>query len=539
MTADLPLLLYLAPLVGALFLGLAWWAKRRRVEAALAWSPDLGLAARRAGRLGSWILGGVTVLGAIGVAGPRWGAANLETESRSLNLVIAVDISRSMLAEDVQPNRLLRALREARRLVQDARGDRLALLAFSGRSYILTPLTLDDGAVSLQLDALDPEIASEGGTELGAVLAQGGQLLAAASEGGARAMVLFTDGEAHDSLARVLAAARTLRSAGVTLVVAAEGGVTPMRIPLRDPSGALIEYQTEPGGGQVLTQRRDDILRAVTDAAEGMLVPADLPDQAGAIWKTVAGFERETARSRRTEDSVPRAWIFGLAAGLLLLIHSLTRRGAALAGLAALLLLPPGATAQRSPSADRLLRSGDSLRAAEAFIRDARLGFAVDTNWYNAGTVALASGKLDAARDGLTAALSSFDPDVRFRTLYNLGLAGLRAARTDSARREALEREAGERFREALLLAPNSFAAKWNLELVSRRRPPPPSRSGGGSSPRPQGSGPREPPPPATAGLSRAEAEQILSSVERAERSVRSDQLRRRRVAHSATVKDW
>src|SRR2546426_12668623 len=74
---------------------------------------------------------------------PRWGEEKIVAETRGLSLVLAVDISRSMLAEDVSPSRLARALREARRLVQDLDGDRLGLVAFAGSSYILSPLSGD------------------------------------------------------------------------------------------------------------------------------------------------------------------------------------------------------------------------------------------------------------------------------------------------------------------------------------------------------------------------------------------------------------
>ena len=87
--------------------------------------------------------------------------------------MFAVDISRSMLAEDTRPSRLQRAVREARRLVQDLGQDRLGLIAFAGESYILTPLTLDGGAITLFLDALDPDMASQGGTGLASALLQG------------------------------------------------------------------------------------------------------------------------------------------------------------------------------------------------------------------------------------------------------------------------------------------------------------------------------------------------------------------------------
>lgn len=540
MSFDTPLLLYAAPVV-ALALGLlAGLARRRRIRAATLWSEALGLLARSRARFGVALMGAIGLLTAVGVAGPRWGSVDTGIESRALNVVLAVDISRSMLAEDVAPNRLGRAVREARRLLEEARGDRVALLAFSGRSYILTPLTLDDGAVRLQLDALDPDIASEGGTDLASVLRQGVELLGAASEGGARALVLFTDGEAHDSLGGILEAAQALRRAGATLIVVGEGGVAPVRIPIRDERGALLEYKVDAQGAQVFTERRDDVLRALADAGQGVLVPADLPDQAGAAWKTLAGLDRATTRGRRTEDQIPRAWIFALAAGLLLGAQAAVRRNGALVALAGIAVLAGRAEAQRPATGDVDLARRDSARALAAYLAAAnRRGPGADTALYNAGTVALEEGRADVARKALEVASGSLDPLVRFRALYNLGLAALRASRSDTARRTEHEAEAAQRFREALLLDPESFAAKWNLELVTPKRPPP---SGGGSAPQKGGGGggQSQPQPPTEPGaMSPLEAEQILASVERTERAVRIEQLKRRRVVRSAADKDW
>jgi Ca-activated chloride channel family protein len=535
MMFDAPLLLYGAPAVAVLVLLLAILARRRRIKAAMVWSETLGRLAGR-GWAGPFVLALVALIAAAALAGPRWGAAQVDTESRALNLVIAIDISRSMLAEDTQPSRLERAVREARRLLQDARGDRVALIAFAGRSYILTPLTLDDGAVELQLDALDPDVASEGGTELAAVLRQGGELLSAANEGGARALVVFTDGEAHDSLESALEAARALRAAGATVIMIGEGGVKPVRIPIKDPAGSLVEYKKDATGQVVFTARRDEILRAVADAAQGILIPADFADQAGAAWKTIATLDRDTARGHRTEDLIPRAWIGGLIAGLLLVVHAATRRGAALIAVVAAVLVPRAAAAQRPAAGERRVARGDTATAVSAFVRAAKEGVAADTSWYNAGTLALQSGHLDVAEEALGAASRSLDPAVRFQALYNLGLSAMRQAKADTGRREALEDEAATRFRDALLINPSSFAAKWNLELVSRRKPPTPPSSSNQPQPKSGGGGTPQPKP---SSMSPSEAEQILRSVERAEQGVRADQMRRRRTVKSVADKDW
>ena len=476
------------------------------------------------------------------LAGPRWGRTEIRTESRALSLVFAMDISRSMLAEDVSPNRLQRAIREARRLIQDLEGDRLGLIAFAGRSYILAPLTVDGSAIRMYLDALDPDLASEGGSDLSSVLAQGGQLLGATTDAADRVLVVFTDGEAHDTLTDVVRQAEALKAAGVHLIMVAEGTPAPTRIPIRDSTGTLLEYKRDDDGTVIQTQRRDDILRAVIDAAEGTLVPNEASDQAGAVRDLVAAMKRSPTSATRTADLVPRAWIPGLVAALLLLAYTMARPGPALIGLAGLLLLGHTAEAQRPTAGGRALAAGDPTRAAAEFLKEAGTGRAKDTAFYNAGTAALQAGRLEVARGALVEAAKSLDPALRYRALYNLGLVDLLAARADTSRQEELLDDATDRLRQALLLEPSSARAKWNLELAERRRPPPPPQSGGGGGPPPPSGGPKSPEPrppqPEPRDLSQSQAEQILNSMERRERLTREEQ-QRRMAGSSGGVKDW
>ena len=200
------------------------------------------------------------------------------------------------------------AQQEARRLVHDLAGDRIGLIAFSGQSYILSPLTIDGSALQLLIDALDPNMASAGGTELGGALRQGADLLRGGSDVADRVLVVFTDGETHDTLSRVLSAAARLRREGVRLIMVGEGGITPAHIPVRTPEGAFVEYQrTEPGGPLVETWRRDAVLTQVADAAHGALVPAQLGDQAGAV--------RELVQARPGEVESQGATLMGFSQG--------------------------------------------------------------------------------------------------------------------------------------------------------------------------------------------------------------------------------
>ena len=543
MTFDAPLLLFLAPLV-ALAVGFgAWLGRRRRIRLARRWSPGLGRLARARGGWAPAVLGVVALLGTVGLAGPRAGRKEIRTETRALSLVLAMDISRSMLAEDVTPNRLERASREARRLIQDLEGDRLGLIAFAGQSYILSPLTVDGGAIRMYLDALDPDVATPGGSYLGAMLNQGAQLLGATTDAADRVLVVFTDGEAHDTLPEIITQAEALKEAGVRLVMVAEGRPEPARIPVRDSAGTITEYQQDADGTVVQTRRRDDVLQAIVEAGEGTLVPSEVPDQAGAVRAVVAAMKRSPSSETRTADLIPRAWIPVLAAALLLLAYTIARPGPALVALAGLLLGAGAATAQRPTPGSRALAAGDPAKAAAAFLEEAARGSARDTAFYNAGTAALESGRLDVAKGALTEAAKSLDPDLRYRALYNLGLVDLLAAEADTSRGEELLADAIDRLRQALLLQPASQRAKWNLELAERRKPPPPPAGGGGGG-APQGGGGSQSPQPSPAesrsqGLSQSQAEQILNSMERRERETRMDQQRRLQSGAGGGVKDW
>src|SRR5216684_767368 len=393
MAFDAPVVLLLAPLLGGAVWFAAAWARRVRVRRAAAWAAETARAARAAGRWSPTALSVATFLGVVALAGPRWGEEKIVAETRGLNLVFAIDISRSMLAEDVRPSRLGHAVREARRLAQDLEGDRLGLTAFAGSSYILSPLSVDASAISLYLDALDPDVASEGGTALAPALRQGRELLSAGTTYADRVLVVITDGEAHDSLPEVLTQAQRLAHDGIHLILVAEGGRSPVRIPRRDDRGALQGWQQDEDGQDVETWRRDDVLGAVADAAQGAIVSAELPDQAGAVRDLVAAFKRSRSSESRSQRGRPRAWIPLLLAGLVLAAQTFTRRTAALVGVLFCLALPSALSAQRPrSSAEQAWDKGDVRSAAAAYLAELKANQDDDTAWYNTGTAALAAG---------------------------------------------------------------------------------------------------------------------------------------------------
>jgi hypothetical protein len=186
-----PDLLPLILIVPLLLVSAIWLYARRRARIARAFS-DSHLIARLGGedllrfpvpRLTLIALAGLAL--GVAAAGPRWGFLSAEGQSLSLNIVVATDISKSMLTRDVEPNRLERSRLFARRMLRELPGDRFGLVVFAGRAYIMSPLTSDHSALELYLDALDPEMVSQGGSSLAAAIAQATDLVRG-SEGASR-----------------------------------------------------------------------------------------------------------------------------------------------------------------------------------------------------------------------------------------------------------------------------------------------------------------------------------------------------------------
>jgi Ca-activated chloride channel family protein len=539
MDFENPLLLYAAPVVALVFTVLAFWVRRTRVKRASLWSSALSAEAASHGNWGIPLIGLVSLFAIVALAGPRWGTRVVETETKGLDLVIAVDISRSMLAEDTEPSRLERAKREARRLIHDLSGDRIGLVAFAGQSYVMSPLTVDGSALNLLVDALDPDVASSGGSALSLALGQGHELLLAGDDVADRILVVFSDGEAHDSLPEVIDRAENLRRDGVHLVLVAEGGRDGVRIPVRGFDGELVGYQLDPGGEYVETRRRDDILTAVADAAQGVLVSAEVGDQAGRVRDLVAAFKRTPLATTTAAQDISRAWVPIMVAITLLLLHTITRRTTALAGLFFALVFGTDATAQNPKNnGDEAWLDGRFERAAALYRLQALAGQGGDTTWFNVGTAALASGDTALARSALEMSARSIEPDLRFRARYNLGILELRLAVTDTAQLVAHLDAARSHYQEALLLRPSDSSSKWNLELANLMMPTPPNAPPDDR--QNTGAGQEDSPEAESQGLSVGQAEQILNSIAEEERRTLLRRNRNRsQIREARGRRDW
>lgn len=206
----------------------------------------------------------------IALARPQRGFYVEEVTAQGADLIILVDVSRSMLAEDVVPNRMERAKSDIIDLLQRLPGDRVGLIAFAGAPSVMVPLTLDHGFLRLVLQDLGPDSAPRGGTNIGDAVRKAIEQFDAATQRD-RALVVFTDGGDQDSLpieAAKLAAERRIRIIAIGLGDPTEGA----RIPKRNKEGQLSFQQYD--GKEVWTKMDDSVLRQMATITSGAYVPA-------------------------------------------------------------------------------------------------------------------------------------------------------------------------------------------------------------------------------------------------------------------------
>jgi Ca-activated chloride channel homolog len=481
----LPLVLFV-PAILALAL---WLYARRRRRIALAFS-DAQLLERLGGRallrfpaarLVVLVTAGAAL--AVAAAGPRWGVRATEGRALALNVVIAADISKSMLAQDVEPNRLERARLFSRRLLRELSGDRFGLVVFAGRAYVLSPLTVDQSAIELYLDALDPNMVSQGGSSLAAAITQATDLVRGSeAEGGDRAIVLLSDGEALEEADAVRAAAERAARAGVKIIAVGVGTAAGSTIPEIDPgTGEEVGLKRDEFGQIVVSRLDSDLLRGVAERTGGVYVRLDDASAMGSVVAELRRLQRaEGDQARRLEPRERFALFAALA--LLLLIIDAVRAGPSLrlpvprlpraAVVVLLLAAVVGAGIGDVERGNRLYREGRYAEAAEAYERVVAAGKASPQVHYNLGTALLALGRFQDAERQFQAALQGVDPELRQRTFYNLGNRFLEEGR----RQQELTQQAGlldaaiEAYRRALRVAPGDVDAKWNLELALRDR---------------------------------------------------------------------
>jgi Ca-activated chloride channel family protein len=257
------------------------------------------------------------------LARPRMGFEEIETETEGRNLILAIDTSRSMLANDLQPNRMERAKLAAMDIVRSLPEDRVGLIAFAGRPFLQAPLTVDHEAILESLQQLDTEIIPRGGTNLTAAVKLATETF---QEGETEkgALVIFSDGEALEGTAEAEAIRSAAEAAGMTILTIGVGTASGAIIPEMDDRGNIIPGQfIQDDNGQVVRSRLDPTALRTLASKGGVFIHLS---GSVSLTQIVERIKSAIETSREESEAALRPierfqWPLGLAAICLFLAH--------------------------------------------------------------------------------------------------------------------------------------------------------------------------------------------------------------------------
>lgn len=473
----------------AVFLIVTWRAKERAItrfiRSRLLAQLTTGISRPRQVAKRALQLSGISLV-FLALARPGWGFSEEEARLQGLDIIIALDTSKSMLAADVAPNRLERAKLAAQDLLRLARQDRFGLVAFAGNAFLQCPLTLDDEAFRTTLLQLDTDIIPEGGTALAEAIDTA--VAAFNKEGGSHhVLVLFTDGEDHE--AGVAEAALRAAKAGIRIFTVGVGTPAGEILHTSDPFGNKV-FIKDVEGNAVKSRLNENLLREIAQTGDGFYLPLQNVQSMTTLYERgLVPLPRKEGSSRTLRQLTERfQWPLGLALLLLILesllrderrsprtashpwTHSNPAPAAVMLALLAVLLphhksLASAASAHRAYSQGRYADAlGEYRRLLAEDPANARLHF-------NAGTAAF---RLGAARDAATHFTESArdqDLGLQQKSLYNLGnsLATLGASESDDSKKLEFYEPALKHFDSALQLRPDDEAARANRDILDRR----------------------------------------------------------------------
>lgn len=515
-------------------------------------------AARRAWKTGLQLAGVALVF--LALAGPQWGVELITTEASGVQVLLAVDTSNSMLAEDLEPSRMDKAKSELLQLIGGLKGQRVGLIAFAGKAHLVCPLTTDLDAAKSMVDRIEVGMIPQQGTALGDALERAAKLLA--KYPGQKAVVLLTDGE--DTKGDPLGAAEAALKAGVRVFVIGLGTPEGGPIPQRDAGGAVTGYLKDKKGETVVSRLAEGSAIRLAAAGKGAYYRATPQEnEAAAILKQLSELDRSRVQSGSTNQFKNR-YRLPLFLGLLLLLIELLiperarpgpppgapdrrRRAPALAKptavAAAAILLTSGCDL---PAAfdlwggNRSYAKGDFDAAAERYAGAAKRAPGEAAPAYNAGAADYRRGKFDEAAQAYArvAQAQRTPKTLAPSSWYNLG---------NTKFKQEDYPKAAEAYRRCLLLDPNDEDCRFNLiqALKAKKNPPPKQDKKNPKQPKKDDRDDKKQPPPPKprprAGeMSQEDAERILQAIQEKEKAtLRQQKVQKQGAKQQAEETDW
>ncbi|MBI5142167.1 MAG: VWA domain-containing protein, partial [Nitrospirae bacterium] len=406
----------------------------------------------------------------IALSGPLYGFKWREVERKGVDIIVALDCSRSMLAEDIKPNRLARAKRKVIDLLNRLEGDRIGLVAFAGTAFLQCPLTLDYAGMNVFLQSLSPDYLPVGGTAIA-------EAVDAAIDGfdpkspAERAVILITDGEptgGEFAGGDLVEAAERAKKAGIRLFIVGVGSAEGAPIPL--PGGG---FRKDDSGNIVLARLNEDALKqmaALTGGAYARSVSGDMD------WDVIynkgirGGMEArklESGKLRVWEDRFQWALFPAMLALLIEMTIPVLRRRRfpfiALMAFIPLAISPDAALAGAGGDVRAGIErynAGDYKPALESFLKAQTDAPETPEAAFDVGDAQYKNGDYEGAMKSWSAAARGAKDDLKARAVYNMGNAAYRLDKLENAVKH---------YEEALKIKKDDEDARRNLEFVKRK----------------------------------------------------------------------
>ncbi len=400
----------------------------------------------------------------IALTRPQWGSYWEKIQHRSLDILVVLDTSKSMLATDIKPNRLQQAKWAVRDFVKHLKGDRIGLIAFAGSSFLQCPITIDYAAFTMMLNDLYAGIIPRGGTAIAQALKTAEESFDKDSEAD-RVIILITDGENH--VGDPLHIAKQLREKDIRLFSIGVGTATGELIPAGNGRGYLKNEM-----GQVVKSTLNETLLEQLASETGGFYVRSVPGDFGLeqIYKRgIANLQRDEQETRLAKVYKERfGWFAGIAFLFLLLEGRPRRRkgfGSKILLISCILLSPKIEAANW----EKAYKAGDytnALKGLESLIKKFP-----DIGNYNHGDVLYRQKHFqDSEKAFAEAAAQTKNEKLKQKAIYNRGTALLRGAHNALQNPEtvdeafAMAEQSVDLFEDALLLKPDDLTAKKNLE---------------------------------------------------------------------------
>jgi Ca-activated chloride channel family protein len=420
-------------------------------------------------------------LAIIALAKPRWGYTYEDVKRRGLDLLFAIDTSRSMLSNDVAPNRLERVKLAAQDLITELQGDRAGLIAFAGRAFLQAPLTIDYDAAVESINDLDTKTIPEGGTNISEAIALATQTFGKSAMGN-RALVIFTDGEELSGDA--VNEAKKAADAGVKIFTVGVGTAQGSLIPVEGQGEAGFVKDAK---GQVVKSKLDENrLREIAQATGGMYFHLESGPQTMRQLYADGLSKLKTAEIDARLSSRPiERYEWPLAGAIVALIASLfindrkraqTRMRSPVKRevLVAAALLFVAAAEVDAVSGIDLYNKGQYEDAYAQFQKDLEHNINpadMSKMQFDAGTAAYKLHNYDQALEAFSQSLIDRSPRLQEKSRYNLGRTLEDRADLRKTNEDALKdlENAAQHYEQALKLDPEDKAAAERLEIVRKK----------------------------------------------------------------------